>query len=87
LTLPQGLAPLNGFSGTEPCRSFLGLRSGGGNFGIVTSFEFDLYPVREIFGGFVIYLLAEGKQALSTCATSRLARSVGNPHDRRCHLR
>ena len=47
---------------------FWGLRGGGGNFGIVTSFEFDLYPVKEIFGGFVAYPLAQGKQALSAYA-------------------
>ena len=47
---------------------FWGLRGGGGNFGIVTSLEFDLYPVKEIFGGFVVYPLAHGKQALSAYA-------------------
>ena len=47
---------------------FWGLRGGGGNFGIVTSFDFDLYPVTEIFGGFVAYPLAQGKPALSAYA-------------------
>ncbi len=47
---------------------FWGLRGGGGNFGIVTSLEFDLYPVKEIFGGFVVYPLAQGRQVLSAYA-------------------
>src|SRR5262249_34926441 len=47
---------------------FWGLRGGSGNFAIVTSFEFDLYPVKEIFGGFIAYPLAKGKPALSAYA-------------------
>jgi len=38
---------------------FWGLRGGGGNFGIVTSVEFALYPVKEVFGGQVIYPIEE----------------------------
>jgi len=45
---------------------FWGLRGSGGNFGIVTSLECSLYPVREIFGGQVVYPIARGKEVLDT---------------------
>jgi FAD/FMN-containing dehydrogenase len=44
---------------------FWGLRGGGGNFGIVTSLEFALYPVKEVFGGQVIYPVEQGKAVLN----------------------
>ena len=41
-----------------------GLRGGGGNFGIVTSFEYQLHAVGPILGGLVAYPLAEAKTVL-----------------------
>lgn len=39
-----------------------GLRGGGGNFGIVTALEVTLYPVKEVFGGQVLYPIEQGKE-------------------------
>ncbi len=44
---------------------FWALRGGGGNFGVVTSFEFRLHPVGpEVYAGLVVYPFAQARQVL-----------------------
>jgi FAD/FMN-containing dehydrogenase len=43
---------------------FWALRGGGGNFGVVTSFEFRLHPVAGIYGGVRFFELAETANVL-----------------------
>ena len=52
-------------SATENPDLFWGLRGGGGNFGVVTSFEFQLYPVGPtVLGGMVVHPMSEAKEVL-----------------------
>lgn len=44
---------------------FWGVRGGGGNFGIVTMFEFDVHPMdREVVGGVVAFPFSEARNVL-----------------------
>ena len=43
---------------------FWGLKGGGGNFGIVTSFEYRLHPVTQILGGLVLHPLDQARDVL-----------------------
>jgi hypothetical protein len=50
---------------------FWGLRGGGGNFGVVTSFEYQLHPLGLILGGAVLHPVERAPEVL------RLLRDVG----------
>src|SRR4051812_24082506 len=51
-------------SADENADLFWGLRGGGGNFGVVTSFEYRLHPVTSILGGMLIYPIARANEVL-----------------------
>ena len=44
---------------------FWALRGGGGNFGVVTSFEYRAHPVRKVVAGPVLYPLSDARGALA----------------------
>ena len=51
-------------SATGNADLFWGVRGGGGNFGVVTSFEYQLHPVGQVVGGFVFYPFAIAREVL-----------------------
>jgi FAD/FMN-containing dehydrogenase len=51
-------------SATENADLFWGLRGGGGNFGLVTGFEYRLHPVDRVLGGMVIHPMQRAKEVL-----------------------
>jgi FAD/FMN-containing dehydrogenase len=53
---------------------FWALKGGGGNFGIVTSLEFALYPVTHVFGGNLFYPVERAEEVLELY--SRWARDL-----------
>lgn len=56
-------------SESENADLFWGLRGGGGNFGVVTSFEFQLHPVGpEVLSGLIVFPFADAKSVLAQFA-------------------
>ncbi len=56
-------------SATENADLFWGVRGGGGNFGIVTNFEFRLHPMqRKVMAGRIVFPIARAKEALTVFA-------------------
>ena len=51
-------------SETENPDLFWAIRGGGGNFGVVTSFEFALHPVKDVFVGLFFFELSAAQQVL-----------------------
>jgi FAD/FMN-containing dehydrogenase len=51
-------------SADENADLFWALRGGGGNFGVVTSFEFQLHPVADIYAGIFFYELESARDLL-----------------------
>ena len=55
-------------SAYENADLFWGLKGGGGNFGIVTSLEFALYPITHVFGGNLFYPVEKAEEVLDLYA-------------------
>jgi FAD/FMN-containing dehydrogenase len=53
-------------SEAENADLFWGVRGGGGNFGIVTAFEYQLHPVDHVLGGAVFYPLSTAREVFPT---------------------
>lgn len=53
-------------SAQENADLFWGIRGGGGNFGVVTNFEFALHPVGpDVFAGLIVFPFDQGKAVLN----------------------
>ena len=53
---------------------FWAIRGGGGNFGVVTSFDFRAHPVQSILGGMTIYPVTELESVLAGWPTICIVR-------------
>jgi FAD/FMN-containing dehydrogenase len=52
-------------SANENADLYWGVRGGGGNFGVVTAFDFDLHPMqRQVIGGVMLFPLAQARQVM-----------------------
>ena len=52
-------------SATDHADLFWALRGGGGSFGIVTAIELRLFPVKELYGGWLIFPMERAEEVLN----------------------
>jgi FAD binding domain/Berberine and berberine like len=53
-------------SAQENPELYWGVRGGGGNFGVVTAFDFDLHPMqRQVYGGSILFPLSQARSVLN----------------------
>jgi FAD/FMN-containing dehydrogenase len=51
-------------SAAEEPELFWGIRGGGGNFGVVSSFEYEAHPVSTVYGGLVAFDLSDAHKVM-----------------------
>ena len=66
---------------------FWALRGGGGNFGVVTSFEYQLHPVKDIVAGLFFFPVARAREVSSSIASSSKRRQRNWACSQRSRLR
>jgi FAD/FMN-containing dehydrogenase len=64
---------------------FWALRGGGGNFGVVTSFEFRVHPVKDIYGGPMFFELEHAADITGALSPMPPSSSVAFPRSRSSH--
>ncbi|MEP7110224.1 MAG: FAD-binding oxidoreductase [Ferruginibacter sp.] len=77
-------------SATENTDLFWALRGGGGNFGVVTSFLFRVWPISTVYAGPMLWQLEESKEVMrwySDFIKSFLSVPPGEPFPKELHLK
>src|SRR5699024_4281331 len=63
---------------------FWALRGGGGSFGIVTSFEFSLYPLATVHAGMMVWDIDDAERVVRAWAAGATAAAPAAPGPKAC---